>query len=119
MEDAEWSGVEGAEAPKQPAQPLSLGNTSPHFLPKRAEAFLPWSLPGAAPGWPGSGAATAHVSRRPCDSARKQSRHLAALRCVHLQWCTPSCLGTQSDAAMGIVTQLDLSTCMRAQARTM
>ena len=48
MQDAEWTGVEDAEAPQQAAQPMALGNTSPHFLPKRAEAFLPWSLPGAA-----------------------------------------------------------------------
>ena len=48
MQDAEWTGVEDGEAPQQAAQPMALGNTSPHFLPKRAEAFLPWSLPGAA-----------------------------------------------------------------------
>ena len=46
MAEAAWTGKADADAPVEPAKPLVMGNTSPSFLPKRAEAFLPWSLPG-------------------------------------------------------------------------
>ena len=48
MQEASWSGPLDVQLPPRPAARLVPGEgAAPRFQPKRAEAFLPWSLPGA------------------------------------------------------------------------